>query len=538
MASITVSQLGWSRPGGHPVFANFDLSFAAERVGLVGRNGVGKTTLLKLIVGRLQPHAGTVSVQGRVAVVEQTVQIGARETIADLFDAAEAITVLRHAEAGKASIEELAEADWTAEQRITGALTQVGLDAQPDTPLAALSGGQRTRAALAAAIFSEPDFLLLDEPTNNLDREGRRAVIDVLERWKSGAIVVSHDRELLEHVDAIVELTTLGATRYGGNWSSYRTIKAAELEAVEQELAHAQKTVGEINRKTQLLAARRDRRDATGARKGARGDLPRILLGQRKSNAETSKGQSMGFAERQRGQALEAVVQAKARVEVLQPFSVRLPPTGLPAGRQVLVLDHVTTAYAPANPIFRNFSFSMTGPERVAVVGPNGTGKTTLLKLIAGVILPCSGTVSVTVQSAMLDQSVGMLDRNTTVLENFMRLNRGATENACRATLAAFLFRADAALQQVSTLSGGQMLRAGLACVLGGPKPPSLLILDEPTNHLDIDSIVAVENGLLAYDGALLVASHDETFLANIEVSRRLQLGNWLLADLRISLPN
>ncbi|MGZ2506023.1 ABC-F family ATP-binding cassette domain-containing protein [Rhizobium leguminosarum] len=526
MCSITVSRLSWSRPDSVSVFANLDLSFSEERAGLVGRNGVGKTTFLKLIAGRLQPSAGTVSVQGRVAIVKQEIETGTHETIADLFDASEAIAVLRRAESGEASIEELTEADWTAEQRIADALARVGLDAQPNTLLASLSGGQRTRAALAAAISSEPDFLLLDEPTNNLDRDGRRAVIGLLAKWQGGAIVVSHDRELLEHVDAIVELTSFGARRYRGNWSSYRTVKAAELDAAEQELAHARKTVDEINRKAQLVAERRDRRDAAGARKGARGDLPRLLLGQRKSNAEASKGQGVKILERQRGQALDAVVAAKARVEILHPLSVRLPRTGLPAGRPVLALDHVTASYASVLPIIRNFSFSVTGPERVAVIGSNGSGKTTLLKLIAGAISPSNGTVSVSVPFAMLDQSLAMLERDATVLENFMRINPGTTENACRASLAAFAFRADAAIQQVGALSGGQTLRAGLACVLGGLKPPSLLILDEPTNHLDVDSIAAVEHGLLAYDGALLVVSHDETFLANINVGRWLQLGS------------
>jgi ATPase subunit of ABC transporter with duplicated ATPase domains len=157
----------------------------------------------------------------------------------------------------------------------------------------------------------------------------------------------------------------------------------------------------------------------------------------------------------------------------------------------------------------------------VAVSGPNGSGKTTLLALITGVLDPWGGTVSVPAGHAFFDQSVSLLDPGLNVRENFRALNPGADENACRAALARFMVRADAALQQVSTLSGGQLLRAGLACVLGGPKPPPLLILDEPTNHLDIDSIAAVEAGLAAYDGALLVVSHDEVFLDNIGITRR-----------------
>ena len=162
--------------------------------------------------------------------------------------------MLRRAEAGKASAEELANADWTLEARMASALAEVGLDAQPDTPLSTLSGGQRTRAALAALVFAEPDFLLLDEPTNNLDREGREAVIDLLASWRGGAIVVSHDRELLDTMDAIVELTSLGATRYGGNWSAYRERKALELAATRRDLADAEKRVAEVDRRAQETA--------------------------------------------------------------------------------------------------------------------------------------------------------------------------------------------------------------------------------------------------------------------------------------------
>lgn len=524
MSSITLSRLAWSTPDGRSVFSDLDLSFGRERAGLVGRNGVGKTTLLKLVAGDLQPHAGGVSVNGTLGLLRQMVQVSPGQTVADLFGVTELLATLRRAEAGEASIDELADADWTVEDRVAAALAGVGLQVSPDASLVELSGGQRTRASVAAVIFKEPDFLLLDEPTNNLDRAGRKAVIELLAGWPAGAIVISHDRELLEHVDAIVELTSLGAARYGGNWSRYRERKAIELEAAEHDLAHAEKKVAEVRRKAQIAAKRKDRRDSAGARNAARGDMPRILAGARKSNAEASRGETAKLADRQRASALAAAEEARARVEILQRLSVVLPPTRLPDSRQVLRLEGVTASYDAGHPIIRDLSFSMTGPERVAVMGPNGSGKTTLVKLIAGQMKPLRGTVSVTVDFAMLDQRMSVLDPDASILENFMRLNPGANDNACRSILAGFQFRADAALQAVGTLSGGQMLRAGLACVLGGPRPPQLLILDEPTNHLDLDSIEAIEAGLMAYDGALLVVSHDESFLANVGVDRRLDL--------------
>ena len=520
--SIILSDLSWSIED-RTLFSHLNLTFSAERTGLVGRNGTGKTTLLRLISDALPVQSGHASVTGTLGVLRQTVQVGQAETVADLFGATAALMILSRAEAGEATAADLDAADWTLEARMTSALARVGLKAEPETRLCALSGGQQTRAGLAALVFSEPDFLLLDEPTNNLDREGRRVVLDLLNCWRGGAIVVSHDRELLESMDAIVELTTLTATRYGGNWSHYRARKALELAAAEADLADAEKRLGETARAAQVTAERKARKDSTGHKKAAKGDAPRILLGAMKNRSENTGGDQARLAERQRNEALAEAADTRQRIEILQPLSVFVPPTGLPASRTVLQIEGVTAGYQD-QPVIRDFSLNLTGPERVAITGPNGSGKTTLLALIIGKLQPWTGTVRVMDSFALLDQSVSLLDSSLSIRDNFRRMHPQADENSCRAALARFMFRADAALQIVSTLSGGQMLRAGLACVLGGAVPPDMLILDEPTNHLDIDSIEAVEAGLRAYDGALLVVSHDEAFLKAINIERRIVL--------------
>ncbi|MDF2998427.1 MAG: transporter related [Xanthobacteraceae bacterium] len=522
-ATIVISDLSWSTPDGRSLFSKLDLRVGAERAGLVGRNGTGKSTLLKIIAGDLPPQSGTVSVSGSLGLLRQSVQVMRHETVADLFGARDGLAVLHRAEAGIASAEEVATADWTLDKRIAGALARVGLDADARTPLASLSGGQRTRAALAALVFAEPDFLLLDEPTNNLDRDGRRAVRDLIASWRAGAIVVSHDRELLEAMDVIVELTSLGAARYGGSWSQYRARKALELAAAQHDATDAERRLAEIARSAQATAERQARKDGAGRRKGAKGGMPRIVLGALKGKSEATSGGQVRLAECRHAQALEAAAGARERIEVLQPLSVAIPPTGLPATRAVLEIDEVTAGYEPGRPVLRKLSVAIVGPERLAISGPNGAGKTTLLALIGGELRPWEGTVRLLVDHAMLDQRVSLLDPAGSIRDNFRRINPRADENACRAALALSMFRAEAALQPVSTLSGGQLLRAGLACVLG-VAPPSCLILDEPTNHLDLDSIEAVEAGLRAYDGALLVVSHDEAFLENIGVSRRLAL--------------
>jgi ATPase subunit of ABC transporter with duplicated ATPase domains len=174
--------------------------------------------------------------------------------------------------------------------------------------------------------------------------------------------------------------------------------------------------------------------------------------------------------------------------------------------------------------VIRDLDLVLTGAERLAVTGPNGSGKTTLLALLTGAIAPLAGSVRLTPSHALLDQTVSLLDPAASLRDNFRRLNPEADENTCRAALARFLFRNAAALQAAGSLSGGQMLRAGLACVLGGARPPDLLILDEPTNHLDLAAIAAVEAALAGYDGALIVVSHDRAFLEAIGITRALAL--------------
>jgi ATPase subunit of ABC transporter with duplicated ATPase domains len=524
-AHITLSRLSFSTPDGTQLFSSLDLAFARQRTGLVGRNGVGKSTLFKLITGTLTPQSGGVTIDGTIGLLRQSLKAEPGETIADLFGATAQLDLLARAAAGTATANELADADWTIEARLEEALERFSLAAIADTPLETLSGGQRTRAMLAALVFADPDFLLLDEPTNNLDRDGRDAVIDLLANWRGGAIVVSHDRELFETLDAIVELTSLGATTYSGNYSLYRERKAVELAAAEHDLASAERRASLVDKKAQQARERQQKSNASGKRKRAKGDMPKILLNARKNSAENSTGENARLANRLREQAESDSQSAREKIEVLQHVTISLPPTHLPAGRKVLTLDAVSAGYDPDTPILKHFSLAITGPERIALVGPNGSGKTTLLRLISGSLEPLAGTASVHVSHALLDQQVSILDPQKTVRENFLALNPASSENDCRSALARFRFKADAALKMTASLSGGETLRAGLACVLGTDTPPQLLILDEPTNHLDLDSIEAVEAGLRFYDGALLVVSHDRPFLDTIGITREVRLG-------------
>jgi len=522
---VTLDGLSYATPDGKSLFENLTLAFGAERTGLVGRNGVGKSTLLRLIQGELTPSGGAMTVRGRIGVLRQALSPPPGSTVAALMCVDAALARLRRVEVGDGSEEDFAEADWTLEARLEAALAEVDLAGfDLERPAASLSGGQVTRASLAGLLAAEPDLLILDEPTNNLDAAARDLVAEVLGRWKGGAIVVSHDRALLRKMDRIVELSGLGAQVFGGDYDLYAERKAEAEAAAVRDLADAEKQAARVAREVQIAAERKARKDAAGKRARAKGDAPKMLLDAQQQRAENSGGRARRLADRLKTDAADALRAAEAKVERVRRLVFDLPPSGLAAGKTVLAMEDVAFAYPEGAPPLHGVSLRIVGPERVAISGPNGSGKTTLIRLAAGELTPTAGQVTRGVKAAFLDQQTALLGDDPTLVAAFRRLNPRATENTARTALARFLFRNTTAEKPVAALSGGERLRAALACVLLGDAPPQLLILDEPTNHLDLDSIGAVEAALRGYDGALLVVSHDRDFLDAIGIGRELSL--------------
>jgi len=521
---FTLDSVAATTPDGRVLFDNLTLAFGRDRTGLVGRNGVGKSTLLRLLTGEQLPASGTVARTGRIGVLRQTLQPPPGATVADLLDATEALARLDRVQAGEGDDDDFALADWSLPIRIDDALVEVGLEGLVhDRPADTLSGGQLTRVGLGARLAAVPAVILLAEPTNNLEAEGRGFLVAFLRRWRGGAVVVSHDRGLLREMDRIVELSGLGAKVYGGNYDLYAERRAEELAAAERALGDAEREAGRIERDAQQARERKDRRDAVGRRFAASGSAPKILLGAMAERAEQSRARGERLAGRQRETAAEALQDARSRVERSRALAFDLPSSGLPAGKGGRAREGVAFGYGErAGP--SDCSLTLSGPERVAITGPNGAGKTTLIRLAAGDLQPTAGAVRRGARSVLLDQGTAVLRDDETILQAFRRLNPAASVNDAQAALARFLFRNTAAHQTVGSLSGGERLRAALACVLSAPEPPQLLILDEPTNHLDLQSTEAVEAALAGYDGALLVVSHDRDFLTAIGVEREIVL--------------
>jgi ATPase subunit of ABC transporter with duplicated ATPase domains len=523
-ALLTLDRLSLAAPDGRLLFSDLTFALGRERVGLVGRNGSGKSTLLRAIMGEIRPASGTIAVAGRVAALRQLSGV-IEGTPADFLGIAGDLARLTRIERGDGTDADFEAADWLLPGRVESALVDVGLGPVAlDRAVASFSGGERMRLALARLLIEAPDLILLDEPTNDLDADGRAAVTDMLRAWRGGALVASHDRALLEQVDRIVELSPLGVTIVGGGWSAYEAARDAARERASQAAERADAGLRAVEREAQAARERQARRDSGGRAYAASGSAPRIVMGMAKRRAEATAGRAERLASRSIEEAEAIRDAAQAAVERVTPLSMTLPATGLPANRTVLALQDVVLERGERR-LFGPLTLTLTGPERVAISGANGVGKSSLLKLITGELAPTSGIVRTGVPCAYLDQQVGLLRDDMSLLDNLRGCHPGLTDNEAYAALARFGFRNRDALRLAGALSGGERLRAGLACAMSGAKPPQLLLLDEPTNHLDLASIEELENALRRFDGALVVVSHDTAFLASIGVRRTISLG-------------
>ncbi|MFE0452729.1 ABC-F family ATP-binding cassette domain-containing protein [Streptomyces sp. NPDC058914] len=525
--SITCSSLSFAWPDGTPVFDGLDVAFGPGRTGLVGVNGSGKSTLLKLIAGELGPTDGTVRVAGEVGHLPQNVTLDTSLRVDEALGIAGRRAALHAIEAGDVSEEhfETVGDDWDVEERALATLGELGLGhVDLDRTIGEVSGGESVLLRLAALLLRRPDVLLLDEPTNNLDLHARRRLYTAVASWPGVMVVVSHDRELLEHVDQIADLRAGEVTWYGGNFSAYEEALATEQEAAERMVRVAEADLRKQKRDLTDAHLKLARRKRYGQKMWDSKREPKIIMGARKRAAQESAGKHRIMHEEKLAEAKERLDEAVEAVRDDDEIRVDLPYTAVPPGRDVLTLLDLELAYGARV----EGGFDLRGPERVALVGRNGAGKTTLLRTIAGELAPVAGEARAHVPLRFLPQRLDVLDGELTVAENVARFAPGATNNRVRARLARFLFRGARADQKAATLSGGERFRATLAALMLAEPAPQLLMLDEPTNNLDMASVRQLTTALASYEGALIVASHDLPFLESLGITR------WLLLDGRL----
>ena len=528
-ASIICSHLSFAWPDATRVFQDLSFAVGAGRTGLVAPNGAGKSTLLRLIAGEYHPARGSVSVQGVLGYLPQALPLAGDWSVAEVLGVSTVVEALNAVESGDPAEEHFAVIgdDWDIEERTAAQLDRLGLgDLALTRRLDTLSGGQAVSLGLAAQLLKRPDVLLLDEPTNNLDLQARRQLHGVLENWAGCLLVVSHDRALLDLMDRIAELDGSEVHFHGGNFTAYTQALAATREVAEKNIRHAEQTVKREKREMQQARERAARRASNAARNIGNAGLPKVVAGAMKRNAQQTAGKS-NETHTARVSAAKARLDAAGRAQRdEQKIALELPGTRVPAGRRLFDGEGLQVWYGQ-RPLFAEGGVKLTirGPERIALTGANGAGKSTLLKIIDGEAEPEGGGIArAEGRVASLSQRLDLLDAERTVAQNLAAFAPTMPGAQRMNLLARFLFRGPRIHLPVRVLSGGERLRATLACVLFAEPAPQLLLLDEPTNNLDLVSVGQLENALNAYEGAFVVVSHDERFLAEIRVERWLGL--------------
>ncbi|AEV83653.1 ABC transporter [Actinoplanes sp. SE50] len=535
--SLTCTNLSFSWPDDTPVFDDLTLAVPPGRTGLVAANGSGKSTLLRLISGELRPTGGSVVVDGVLGYLPQHLPFAAERSVAEVLGVDRILAALHAIEAGDAAEEHFTTVgtDWDIEERTRAELDRLGLGGIGlGRRLATLSGGQVVSLGLAAQLLKRPDVLLLDEPTNNLDGPARDRLTAVLRGWSGTLLVVSHDRALLDGMDRIAALDHGEIRWYGGDFTAYSAAVRSEREVAERQVRTAEQDLKRQKREMQQARERAARRASTAARTLGDAGLARIVAGGLKRDAQVSAAKANETHANRVGDARARLDQASRAAKQDDRIVVELPDTTVPAGRTVFHGENLQVAYDGV-PVFAapGVDLDIRGPERIALIGPNGAGKSTLMRVLTGDQRPDAGELTrADGRVAYLSQRLDLLDQDRTVAENLAAWAPALPDADRMNLLARFLFRGARAHLPVRALSGGERLRATLACVLFAEPAPQLLLLDEPTNNLDLDSVGQLEAALSAYRGAFVVVSHDERFLDEIGITRRLRLDGGRLAEL------
>lgn len=532
--SVVCSNLSFSWPDDTVLFSDLSFSVGSGSTGLVAPNGAGKSTLLKLIAGEYRPTAGSVSVDGTVGYLPQTLPFTGDLTVAAVLGIAPVLDALAALAAGDVSDDVFTTIgeDWDIEERSRAQLDRLGLDTVAlDRRLDTLSGGEVVSLGLAAQLLTRPEVLLLDEPTNNLDSAARQRFYDALDGYSGCLLVVSHDRALLDRVDQIAELHRGEMIFYGGNFTAYQQTVEANQRAAESNIRNAEQQLKREKRQMQEARERAARRSSAAARNLKDAGLPKIVAGKLKRDAQESAARSDDVHAKRVDAARTRLDDAERALRDDKVIVLDLPDTEVPAGRTLFTGAELQISRGGRKLFADNgIDVSIRGPERIALTGSNGAGKSTLLRIIDGQLRPDSGTMQHTDgRIAYLSQRLDLLDLDRSVAESLAAAAPSLSHTRRMHLLAQFLFRGDRIHLPVGALSGGERLRATLACVLFAEPAPQLLLLDEPTNNLDLVSVGQLESALNAYRGAFIVVSHDERFLDAIGMERR-----WHLEDGRL----
>lgn len=522
---LEVHNLGFTFPSESEIFSSLSFSLSKEKVGLIGDNGCGKTTLLRLLSGQLKPSSGSILINGTVYFLKQSYHLEQDMTIGDYLQVTPYLEALKRVEQGLGKESDFVFMDgyWDIQEQLEILLETYNLHHLSfERKISEISGGEATLLSLAAAKLMRAEILLLDEPSNNLDAKGRAILYETIDKHNGVTVVATHDRSLLERMDKIIELKDGCGLVIEGRYETYLEHIRILEESAERDLREAQKELNKIKKQYQIMEQRQAKQRKVGkkAQENKRGSKKSMNALKRK--AQVSAGKERGkFEDRcQQLQNEKKMVQSSVRKNV----HIRVSDLNVGATHRVQILTLQD---------YHNHEIIIGGGERVALLGENGIGKSRLIESIFDLSIRSklqAWGIAHTSHIGLIRQNVLDLNEEHTLIEELSKDGMICHEEA-RAQLARMLFRRDAVYRKINELSGGQRFHIALAKLLVHKPAYEMIILDEPTNNLDLSSLKQVVSLLKDYKGALLVVSHDADFLEDLNIQRYLHLSKNQIAE-------
>lgn len=527
---LIIQNISYKHPNKDLLFGNIDLKInKQDKIALIGNNGMGKSTLLKIMAGILQPSGGSVNTDTQPYYIPQHFGQFNHCTIAQALQIDDKLNALQAILAGEVTETNLAllNDDWGIEERCNEALNQWQLSGlQLSQKMETLSGGQKTKVFLAGINIHQPEIVLMDEPGNHLDLQSRKLLYHFIQNTASTLVVVSHDRKLLNLLNTVCELSKQGISIYGGNYDFYTAQKTIERNALYTDIKSKEKALRKARETERETLERKQKLDARGKQKQEKAGVPKIMMNTLRNNAEKSTSRLKSIHDEKAENITQQLNELRTALPDADKIKLDFNNSALHHGKTLITATNINFTYNSEQLWKQALNISINSGERIAIQGTNGAGKTTLIKLFLGLIKPQSGTVQkVETKAIYIDQDYSLIDNNTSIYEQAQQFNTNAlAEHDIKTRLTRFLFTKDYWDKPCAVLSGGEKMRLILCCLTIIHQSPDIIILDEPTNNLDIQNIEILTAAINNYNGTLIVVSHDEYFLDQIHITRTIDL--------------
>ncbi|MDR2084434.1 MAG: ATP-binding cassette domain-containing protein [Bacteroidales bacterium] len=530
MSLLTINNLSYCHPNKDILFKNINLSVAqGEKISLIGNNGIGKSTLLKIIAGNLMPNSGNIVSTGKIYYLPQHFSQYNDHDISFALNVQHILNALKSILLGSTDLDlyHIVEDNWDIEEKIEKALDYWGLtNLDINRKMGSLSGGEKTKVFLAGINIHKPDIILMDEPTNHLDKESRKMLYDFIKSSKASMIIVSHDRNLLNLIDTTLEFTPDGIISYGGNYEFYKTVKAQNTAILQKQVEEKEKELRKAKKIARETLERQQKRSATAKKSNANKGIPRIVLNNLQSEAEKSTGKLKDSHNEKINNLSNDIKELQKKSSSLASKNIKLnvEDAQLHKGKLLINAININFSYDKRMLWKDRLNFQIYSGDRINISGDNGSGKSTLIKLIFGELQPTEGNIQRNYFSKIyIDQEYSIIDNELTVYEQAEKYNsQNYSEPEIKSILTHFLFTQNFWDKKCKTLSGGEKMKLLFCCMEINNSFPDMIALDEPTNNLDINSLEIITSTLKSYSGTILIISHDEYFLDEVGINKEI----------------